>query len=232
MEPTDEEKDFTRWLDGEFSEEEAARLLEKHPEWPEQAKAFEMIGNDLRTALEGTEDIPYADFFNHQVRNQIEGRDVFANRSTATESAGPETPEPAGTGAATFPLFARLRWLSAAGFLIVAGMLIALVYHNADPGGRTEIVSLYTPDDHVFATTRYDDEAAATVIHLEGLTDVPASTVFYPASYSKEHHMVLADPPKKGPLFYRFESPDWGRPVSVLSRDSADQMPGAILVGF
>ena len=232
MEPTDEEKDFTRWLDGELSEEEAARLLEKHPEWPARAEAFEAIGNDLRTAFQGNEDIPYADFFSHQVRNRIEGDDVFASRGAAAEPVTSAAPEPVGPEASPFPLFARLRWLSAAGFLIVLGILVVMMFNQPNPKDRTEIVGLYTPDDHVYATTRYDDEAAATVIHLEGLTDVPASTVFYPASYSKEHHMVLAEPPKKGPLVYEFESPDWGRPVSVHSRAAGDRMPGAILVGF
>lgn len=219
MEPTDDELELTRWIDGELSEEEAERLLRENPDWPEKAEAASLLGDSLRKELPQPEEPPYADFFNHQIRRRIEGNDVFA-REGAIAAPGPQEAEAPGG----ISLFGRLRWLAGAGFLGVASILVFFVASQSPSFDRTEIVNLYTPVAGVSASTLYHDEAAATVVHLEGLADVAPSTAYLPASSRV--------PKEGGPVFYRFESPAIGRPVSVLSQNDANPMPRAILVGF
>ena len=220
MKPTAEETHLTRWIDGELSEEEAAELLRDHPDWREQGAAAIAIGDQLRASVSIEKELPYADFFSHQIRRRIEG-DVFEEDEKAPATRDTETaPESA---APFFSLFGRLRWLAGVGFIVTFGALVAFVMNqNTGASHRSEIVSTYTPDPNVTVTTSYHPEADATVIQLVGAPDSPAS-VASPISVVRANGRVL----------FQLDSDDIGRSVSVLAGDDAtDEMPGTILVGF
>lgn len=210
-----EETHLTRWIDGEISEEEAARLLEStRPDWREEAASATALGDQLRTAIPAERDLPYADFFNHQVRRRIEG-DVFSEEAPATREPVAAESEPT-----TFPLFQRLRWLSAFGFVACVGAIVVIAMRNA-PGDRSEVVSTYTPNPEVSVVTDYDSDAGATVIRLIGAPDMPP--LASPLSTADAVDRVL----------FQLDSREIGRPVSVMPGDGEkDDIPGKVLVGF
>lgn len=213
MKPSDDENRLTRWIDGELSDEEAAKLVEEQPEWAGERVAALAIGDRLRSAFGETPEIPYADFFNHQVRRRIED-DVFAPGESASEIDEPMR----------FPVFQRFRWLAAAGFVITFGALVAMVMRQA-PGDRSEIVSTYTPGPDTKATTAYDAAADAVVIRVEGLPPIPAH-VTIEGTFDRDRQT-------RGRVIYSLESRTLGCPVSLLARDHAnDGLPGAMLVQF
>jgi anti-sigma factor RsiW len=211
MKPTAPEDQMTRWVDGELSEEEARALLQAHPEAHAERESAQSIGYSLRAAFSDERDIPYADFFNHQIRRRI-GDDVF---SRETEPAGAESEEPM-----KFPIFQRLRWISAAGFVLTLGALIGLTMRQG-PEDISEVVSTYTPTPGATATSLYDADAGATVIRLEGVPPIPASVVI---------GGVLE---RAGRVIFSLNSRELGCPISVLAGDNpADEFPGAMLVQF
>ncbi len=212
MNLTNEESDLTRWIDGELSEEQAARLLAEHPEWRDQRDTALALGEQLRDAVTLERELPYVDFFHHQIRRRIEG-DIFSDE--APERHPPVVVEE--EGAYRAPLFQRLRWLSAAGFVVTFGALVAFVL-NQSPADRSEVVSTYTPNPEVSVVTSYHPGAEATIIQLIGAPDLPANA---PA---------LSLPQTLDRVLFQIDSRELGLPVSVLSGES-DQMPGAVLVG-
>ncbi|MCB1232299.1 MAG: hypothetical protein KDN19_18770 [Verrucomicrobiae bacterium] len=217
MKPNAEEEHLTRWIDGEISEEEAARLLgESRPDWRDEAAATAALGDQLRAAIPAERELPYADFFNHQIRRRIEG-DVFSDEAIAARE---DVAEEAGEERVTFPLFQQLRWLSAFGFAACLGGIIFLATKNT-PGDRSEIVSTYAPDPEMSVVTAYNPDAEATIIQLIGAPSVPAEDTR--TATAKAVDRVL----------FQLDSHEIGRPVSVIAREgSRDDMPGAVLVGF
>ncbi|MCB1078753.1 MAG: hypothetical protein KDM64_13115 [Verrucomicrobiae bacterium] len=210
--PQDEEQ-LTRWIDGEMPEEEARAFAEAHPECVAERETALRIGDGLRSAFSEDRDIPYADFFSHQVRCRITEEEFGSG-------AAPEATE----GPMTFPLFQRLRWLSAFGFVIAFGALVALVMNHQD-SGRSEVVSTYTPAPGTSVTTAYDIEAHATVIRLDGIPDIPSSVVI--------GNLLQGEPQNIGRELFSLESRALGCPIRVLARDDqADDLPGVLLVGF
>lgn len=215
MNLTNEETDLTRWIDGELSEDEAARLLAEHPEWEDQRAAAAVLGDQLRASVPLERELPHADFFHHQIRRRIEG-DIF-------DAEAPESPLPTAEEESSFrpPLFQRLRWLSAAGFVVTFGALVAFVL-NQTPDDRSEVVSTYTPNPDVSVITTYHPGAEATIIQLIGAPDIPAHS-----------SASLSLPRTLDRVLFELDSQALGRPISVLSGEAdGDQMPGAVLVGF
>ncbi|MCB1089174.1 MAG: hypothetical protein KDM63_19210, partial [Verrucomicrobiae bacterium] len=171
------------------------------------------IGDGLRSAFSEDRDIPYADFFSHQVRRRITEEEF-------SSVAAPDTAEEP----VTFPLFQRLRWLSAVGFVLAFGALVALVMNHQD-SGRSEVVSTYTPTPGASVTTAYDPGAHATVIRLAGIPDIPSSVVI--------GNLLQGEPHNIGRELFSLESRSLGCPIRVLARDDqADDFPGVLLVGF
>lgn len=216
MNPKPEETHLTRWIDGEISEEEAARLLDDtHPDWRTEAEAASALGDRLRAAIPAEREMPYADFFNHQVRRRVEG-DIFSDDAPVREVAAEKETEVADS----FPLFQRLRWLSALGFVLCVSAIAIMAMRNA-PNERSEVVSTYTPDPEISVETAYHPEAEATVIQLIGAPEIPDESGR--TATAKAVDRVL----------FQLDSREIGRPVSVIPGEGADdEMPGAVLVGF
>lgn len=221
MKATAEEEALTRWIDGELSDDDAARFASR-PGWAEEKESALALGQALRASIPAERELPHADFFQHQLRRRLEGG-VFS-----TEEVEADSPRRSGTRSSeapqAFPLFARLRWLSALGFAACLGGIALLAWNGTrDAGDRSEVVHAYAPDPEVVVSTAYDSDAGATVIRLTGVRPLPADRLLFPFAPGEE-------PGRR--LLYSLESRDMGGPVSVYSRGSGDEMPGAVLVGF
>lgn len=206
---------MTRWIDGRLTAEEAKRALAAHPEWETEKRDATALGETLRAscALEGK--IPYADFFNHQVRRRISEED--------SESAQPAFQD-GDEAVMRFPLFQRLRWLAGAGFLVMLGILIAMA--TRQPADRSEVVSLYTPLPGARVSAVYESEAGATVIRLDGLEPLP-ETVALSESGREEGKTAGSH------VIYTVPLDEIGRPISLLAADDEpDDFPRALLVHF
>lgn len=218
MKPTVDETLLTRWIDGDLSEAEAAALLETHPEILAEKEAAATLGNLLRQANASTPDIPYADFFNHQIKRRIANdEDVFSRETSVAAAAAADEPM-------VFPLFQRLRWLSAIGFVVTLGLLVGLGLRS-DENSHTEVVSTYSPAEGATVTSAYDSVAGATVIRLDGVPPIPADVVIgdVPAGRLSQLHRVI----------YSTQSGSLGCPMSILAGEKAgDPLPEALLVQF
>ena len=120
---------------------------------------FSQLAKDLKQTFPDELTPPFPDFFNSHLQKQI--RDL--NEAPAAR----ERP-------AWWPDWFRLSWampLAAAAVVVLALTQIGLF------GGRTnrdsQIVSAYTPDDSVRALIKFDDEAHAMVVRLEGMDKLP-----------------------------------------------------------
>jgi negative regulator of sigma E activity len=163
MKPEEEER-ITRWIDGELPDSEVEDLLAAHPELREAKSQSEALGNLLRKELDTGEKIPYADFFNHQLLKRIE-EETEAPASTAAEREA--------LAESMFPRFTFFKKFAAFAAIGVAAVFAILFFVNVQVGG-SEIVSTYTPDPRLEATSFYSDEANATVLLIEGLEEIPA----------------------------------------------------------
>lgn len=181
MKPTDEER-ITRWIDGELSDSDVADLLSADPELTTAKREAGELGELLRQELkpERSADVPHADFFSHRLRERIVEE---ANTGSSDASAGLSLREEA----RILPLFTRMRFAAGMAFvLMLAAMIGHAVWTTSSSAAGSEVVSTYTPDPDVVATTRYSSEAEATVIVLEGVAEVPTGQSIagvFPDSY-------------------------------------------------
>lgn len=181
MKPTDEER-ITRWIDGELSDSDVADLLAADPELTTAKREAGELGELLRQELkpERSADVPHADFFSHRLRERIVEE---ANTGSSDASAGLSLREEA----RILPLFTRMRFAAGMAFvLMLAAMIGHAVWTTSSSAAGSEVVSTYTPDPDVVATTRYSSEAEATVIVLEGVAEVPTGQSIagvFPDSY-------------------------------------------------
>ncbi len=181
MKPTDEER-ITLWIDGELSDSDVADLLVADPELASVKREATNLGDLLRQELKADRaaDVPHADFFSHRLRERIVEE---ANADSSDASARVSLREEA----QILPLFTRMRFAAGLAFVV---MLAAMIGHailtSSSTAVGSEVVSTYTPDPDVTATTRYSDEAEATVIVLEGIAEVPTGQSIagvFPDSY-------------------------------------------------
>jgi len=181
MKPTDEER-ITRWIDGELSDSDVADLLTADPELAAAKREATDLGDLLRQELKPDRagDVPHADFFSHRLRERIVEE---ANAESSPSSAGVSLREEA----KILPLFTRMRFAAGLAFVVMlAAMIGHAVFTTSSTAAGSEVVSTYTPDPDVIATTRYSDEAGATVIVLEGVEEVPTEQSIagvFPDSY-------------------------------------------------
>ena len=181
MKPTDEER-ITRWIDGELSDSDVADLLSADPELTTAKREAGELGELLRQELkpERSADVPHADFFSHRLRERIVEE---ANTGSSDASAGLSLREEA----RILPLVTRMRFAAGMAFvLMLAAMIGHAVWTTSSSAAGSEVVSTYTPDPDVVATTRYSSEAEATVIVLEGVAEVPTGQSIagvFPDSY-------------------------------------------------
>ena len=162
MNPTHDEENLIRWLDGEMDEAERVRYeahLAANPTLQAEALEMQKMAEVVRAHLPQRVDIPHADFFNSQVQREIEEMQRQSGRT-----AQPVAP--------VLNWF-RLPWLVAAASMAVAVVALvrpSLMQHE----GTTEVVSSYAPNTEVAVTVLKSAEAKATVLMLDGLPTVPA----------------------------------------------------------
>lgn len=220
MTPEDEQR-ITRWIDGELDDGEVADLLEAHPELADEKIEAGALGDLLRTELgpDREADVPYADFFSHRVHQRIAEGDLGEDESDASDGVGLREE------AQILPLFTRLRFAAGLAFVL---MLVSIVgyamFTSSPPAFGSEVVSTYTPDPSVTATTRYSSEAEATIIELDGLAEVPAEKEI--AGVSPNSHQPTADSSRT----VLTDSSD-GHPLLALAID-ADGRPEFTVLHF
>jgi len=166
MNPTHDEENLIRWLDGEMDEAEKARFearLSAEPALNAEAMKLQQLGGLLKEHLPQPGDIPNPDFFNAQIQRSIEEM-----RQTERRVARPELEHRGVLG------WLRLPWLIAGASATIA--LFVLMKPQVSTGGSTEIVRTYAPDPGVHVRVVAAPEANATVLMLDGLPELPAAT--------------------------------------------------------
>ncbi len=205
-----EEEKITQWIDGKLSDEQVGDLLESHPELSGLKQSAAETGQVLRQGLPLEENLPYPDFFNHRVRQRLEEESVGSPQ--ATVSLAEE--------ARILPWFTRSRLFAGLAFTAMAIGLVVYSVLGPTPLGfneRTEIVGTYTPNPEVLASSHYDKEAQATIIHLDGLEEIPADMKIsgvFPRSYQPDAALAattLLSKESNEPLLI-LENDHYGRP--------------------
>jgi len=167
MNPTHDEENLIRWLDGEMDAAEKAKFearLAAEPELHAEAMKLQQLGGLLKANLPQPGDIPNADFFNAQIQRSIEEM-----RQTERRSARPELEHRGVLG------WLRLPWLIAGASAVIA-LFVLTKPQVSGGGGITEIVRTYAPDPSVHVRVVAAPEANATVLMLDGLPELPAAT--------------------------------------------------------
>ena len=202
---TREEELITRWIDGELGTEEETefnKLYKLKPDYYDALIEDSKLSQELlRSTFDAEKEVPYGDFFNHQIRKKI-----HEDNSNASSSTG--------------VLFDMLTWLRSPFTWAAAICFIALIVIGPQSGVNTEnnsIVSTYSPDPSVsIVSAEFNEQANATVIVLEGLEPVPDDTDF------NENHITSYD--REGPpgfvqfynnndkLVYILETDEYGQP--------------------
>jgi negative regulator of sigma E activity len=199
----DDEARITRWIDGELDDDAVADLLSAHPELAAEKSRAHQLGDLLHSELapEREKDVPYADFFSHRVRQRILEDDEEENVPASTSATLKDE-------ATYLPLFTRLRYAAGMAFVVMLVGIVGYALFTPSSGSAfgSEVVSTYTPDPNVTATTRYDSEAGATIIDLEGLAEIPVDHSIagvFPGSYQPcgdFGRTILTDPANGQPL--------------------------------
>lgn len=202
---TREEELITRWIDGELGTEEEIefnKLYKLNPDYYDALIEDSKLSQELlRSTFDAEKEVPYGDFFNHQIRKKI-----HEDNSNASSSTG--------------VLFDMLTWLRSPFTWAAAVCFIALIVIGPQSGVNTEnnsIVSTYSPDPSVsIVSAEFNEQANATVIVLEGLEPVPDETDF------NDNHITSYD--REGPpgfvqfynnndkLVYILETDEYGQP--------------------
>ena len=171
MKPSEEQ--WNRWIDGELSPEEVEALKSASAaegvSLDEDQAFFGQLSEDLQATFPAERTPPFADFFNSHLQKQMRDLDEA------------EAAEPA--RASWLPKWLHLSWaapLAAAALVVFTLTQIGIIGEKTHRG--SQIVSAYTPDESIFAVTRFDAEANAMVIRLEGMERLPA-----------EFDLILAD---------------------------------------
>lgn len=204
MKHPSEEQDLSRWIDGEMNETERTTFEERlnhEPELATEARKMRALSASLRAHLPAEMRVPHADYFNTQIEVRITQMALDEARSKhAATNWG-----------------AALRWLSQPWFALAgtaALTVLGFVLLNPDTGDASEsmILSSYTPNTHVQASTYHDSDADATVLMLDGLDAVPAERKI---SGIKIHRSEV-EPELASTTMYD----EQGAAVLMISRDS------------
>lgn len=168
MKTPPDENDIVRWLDGEMDAAEKAAFeaeLAADPALKTEMESLGTLGALLRKNVAADPPVPHADFFNSQIQVRIAQEEMDRRR------------QPAGRAAAGGGLLDWLRrpWFVAAATAAVTALAIVLWQDRGAPAAGTSIVlSNYTPNPEVRARAFHSDEANATVLMLDGLSEMPA----------------------------------------------------------
>ena len=187
----------TRWIDGELADDDVRDLLQEYPELLDDKREALQLGALLRQELPAEEEIPHADFFNHQIESQVMDED----------------PYPSTEPAKLFPIFERMKWTALAGAIAMVVLLCGLGMGwfggGEVPADRSEIVSVYTPNPAHNTSVEWSSDADATLIKIGGLNPVPMGdrvAGFFPSTSERNDGLASTT----------YFSKD-GRPVLVLT---------------
>jgi anti-sigma factor RsiW len=165
MNPTHDEENLIRWLDGEMDEAEQTRFearLQADPVLHAEAQKMQRLGSLLKDHLPPAGDIPNPDFFNAQIQ-----RSIMELQQAQHPVPKPEIEHRGLLG------WLRMPWMVAGAAAVIA----ALVLVNPErPASGTEIVRTYAPNPAVQVRVLASTEANATVLMLDGLPELPAAT--------------------------------------------------------
>ena len=171
MKTSEFEEQFTAWLDGKLSPEDAAIFEQEMRDRgfnPELERSAASRTAALLRDHSQTPRIANADFFNHQIRHRIE--------SSLDESAPVPSRQPSWLG------IPWLAWAGAASLLIAAALFKGLIPIGG--GSLAErstyfatVVDARTFENTVSASTVYNPKDNVTVLWLDGLDYLPADFV-------------------------------------------------------
>lgn len=204
MNPTHDEENLIRWLDGEMDAAEKARFearLQAEPALNAEAMKMKQLTGMLKEHLPQPGDIPNPDFFNAQIQRSIEEM-----RQTERRVAKPELEHRGVLG------WLRMPWLIAGASAVIA---LFAVMSPRSSGGSSEIVRTYAPDPSVQVRVVAAPEANATVLMLDGLPELPAATPLV----GFKVHRTESDP--RSSLTTLFAEDD--RVLVVLASDARNQ---------
>ncbi len=160
---TPSEENFTAWVDGRLSREEAARFEEALgdalPEVGRDREEARKLGNLLRTQWKPAE-LTNGDFFNHQLLERIQ----------AEESRTRPPSEPARHGVSLW----RLLWIGSVccGIAVMATMAVQPVEHGGARGYYAQVLNPKPGNSKISAKPFYSRKANVTVLWLDGLDRV------------------------------------------------------------
>lgn len=159
---------LTQWMDGELEGEPLRHVetwVQDHPELLAERDAVQAMSASIQKNIPSSIEPPYPDFFNQRILHAIEEEQVAARQTK---------PQAKSRG--------FWQWLAmplAVGAMAVCFYLGTQMNGTPVTSGTTLVVneapkaSVYTPDGAVSANMFKSSNAKATVIVLEGLTDLP-----------------------------------------------------------
>jgi len=152
------EENFTAWLDGKLSPDEARSFLKDHPSIQREKTEFLKLKHLLKQGFE-SHVLENADFFNAQIMAQI-GRHSAPRRSLQGGWLG----------------LPSIAWGGLCALGVGLAMFVALIPHGdlSDPrsGYVADVLKTKTRDPNVKATV--DNQKDTTTIKLQGLQKLPA----------------------------------------------------------
>jgi len=164
---------ITRWIEGELRDSDVQDLLDSDPDLHELRQSAEELGNLLRSELPPQE-IPYPDFFNHQVMRRIE-----------REGDEPEKAQIVITLPRLFASLVNGQGLMS-GLAVVAVIFLAmgtmLFGGKAGPGHST-VVHMFSPDPEHSVAASYNNRAGATVISIDGIEPLDSNASVFTYEY-------------------------------------------------
>jgi len=199
---------LTRWIDGQLTPEEAARVeqhLATDPQSLRDKEEAAHIRTLLRSHLPASAEPPSPEFFTSSVMEEIR-RETPAPRPAAAKRQS-----------ASWLSWLRTPWFAPAASAAILALAF-VIWRPAGPSSQPAelLAQAYTPDASITATAYYSEEAEATVIDLQNVT-VPDDRDI------KAFDVASADPPAPGEPQVLFAASDTARPVMVLSLDSAQK---------
>ena len=198
---------LTRWIDGQLTPEEAARVeqhLATDPQFLRDKQGAVHVRSLLRTHLPASVEPPSPEFFTSSVMEEIR-REVPAARSAPAKRES------------AWRAWLRTPWFAPVASAAVVALAFILFWRPNRINPSVDLLAqAYTPDPSITATVYVSEEAEATVIDLQNAT-VPDNQNI------EAFDVASADPPAPGEPQILFAASDTARPVMVLSLDSAQK---------
>ena len=162
--PDETPPDWMRWLDGEMTAAEREvfeRQLAGDPALRAEVETARQLSGMLKRELPAEMDMPHADFFNSQIQVRLAQMEAEERRNT---SAAKKT---------AWLDWLRSPWLAGAAAAVIAVLLLRPGGEQI-PASETVVMRSYAPDPDVVVSSYHSSAAAATVLVLEGLEELPA----------------------------------------------------------